>query len=157
MSLVRANAAKWGLDPARIGILGFSAGGHLSATTSTNSDKRSYEALDDVDKTSCRPDFAVLVYPAYLIDEKGAGLMPEVRVDKNSPPVFFAHAYDDRIGPENSIRMFLALKSGGVPAEVHVYSTGGHGFGLRPNDRNNSTWPKSCEGWLRSQSLLEKR
>jgi acetyl esterase/lipase len=157
LSTVRANAEKWGIDPERIGILGFSAGGHLSAATSTNFDKRNYEQLDAVDDVSCRPDFTVLVYPAYLMNDKGEGLMPEIRVDKNTPPVFFAHAYNDGITPENSIRMFQALKAAGVPAELHVYSLGGHGFGLRANDLNSSTWPKSCEGWLRSQGLLEKR
>jgi acetyl esterase/lipase len=157
MSLVRSSAAEWGIDPQRIGILGFSAGGHLSAATSTNFDRRSYEPIDKVDEASCRPDFAVLVYPAYLLSEQGDALAPEIRAGDKTPPVFFAHAYDDRIGPENSIRMFLALKSAGVPAEMHVYSKGGHGFGLRPSDFNSSTWPKSCEGWLRSQGLLEKR
>ncbi|MEQ8787651.1 MAG: alpha/beta hydrolase [Pirellulaceae bacterium] len=155
LSLCRANADKWGVDPTRLGILGFSAGGHLSATTATNYDKRNYEPIDDVDKQSCRPDFVVLIYPAYL--QEDGELTPEIRVDAKSPPTFFAHAFDDGHSPENSVHMFLALKKAKVPSEVHVYANGGHGFGLRPTAYRSSTWPKSCEGWLRNMNLLEKR
>ncbi|HUG90369.1 MAG TPA: alpha/beta hydrolase [Planctomycetaceae bacterium] len=152
VSLVRANASSWQVEPERIGILGFSAGGHLSASVATNFDRRGYEPLDDVDRTSCRPDFAVLVYPAYLVE--GEGLAPEIRVSEHTPPVFFAHAGDDRIGPENSIALYQALHRAGVAAELHVYSAGGHGFGLRPSDLPCSRWPTQCEAWLRNQGLL---
>jgi len=155
VSITRANAEKWGIDPDRIGILGFSAGGHLSATTSTNSDKRSYEVIDDIDAVSCRPDFAVLIYPAYLID--GEKLKPEIRVDENTPPIFFAHAADDRISCENSIRMYLAMKQAGVNGDLHIYEGGGHGFGLRSSDQPCSTWPKSCEQWMRARGLLKRQ
>ncbi len=155
LSLVRGKAKEWRIDPKRIGILGFSAGGHLAASASTNFDKRAYDVLDDVDKIDCRPDFTVLVYPAYLAKNKGEGLNPEIRVRKECPPTFFAHAGNDPITPENSVRTYLALKSAGVPAELHVYSTGGHGFGLRPTDKPCSTWPKSCEAWLRAQGILK--
>jgi acetyl esterase/lipase len=154
VSLVRANAKDWGIDPQRIGILGFSAGGHLAAATSTNYDKRQYETLDDVDKVSCRPDFAVLIYPAYLT--AGEQLSPEIRVSEQTPPVFFVHAGDDRISPENSIAMYLALRKAKVPAELHVYGSGGHGFGLRPSDHPCSTWPQRCEQWLKSQGIPAK-
>lgn len=154
MSLVRTHAKEWNIDPARIGILGFSAGGHLSAATATNHDKRNYDTIDEVDKASCRPDFAVLVYPAYLFD--GQQLSPEIRVDSSTPPVFFAHAGDDRISSENSIQMYLALKRCSVPAELHVYASGGHGFGLRPSANPCSTWPARCAEWLKSRGLLEK-
>jgi acetyl esterase/lipase len=157
LSLCRANADKWGIDPSRLGILGFSAGGHLSAATATNFDTRNYEPIDEVDAQSCRPDFAVLIYPAYLMNEEGEGLAPPIRVDAKTPPTFFAHAYDDRLTPENSIRMFLALRKAKVPAELHVYAKGGHGFGLRKNDLNSSRWPELCAGWLRNMNLLEKR
>jgi len=152
MSLVRSKADNWGIAPDRIGILGFSAGGHLSAATSTNFDRRQYDPIDDVDQVSCRPDFAVLVYPAYLIE--GVGFAPEIRVGEQTPPTFFVHAGDDRISPSNSIRTYLALRQAGVPAELHVYAGGGHGFGLRPSDHPCSTWPQRCEQWMRSQGLL---
>lgn len=156
MSLVRSKAAEWKIDPQRIGILGFSAGGHLSATTATNSDRRNYEAIDAVDDVSCRPDFAVLVYPAYLLKDNSDELAPEIRVTEATPPIFFAHAGDDRISPENSIRMFLALKQAGVPGELHVYASGGHGFGLRPSEHPCYTWPDRCAAWMKSRGLLEK-
>jgi acetyl esterase/lipase len=146
MSLVRSHASAWGLDPKRIGILGFSAGGHLAATASTNFDLRQYETIDATDAVDCRPDFTVLIYPAYLAE--GEKLTPEIRVTSQSPPTFFVHAGDDRIGPENSARMYLALKQAGVPGELHIYTKGGHGFGLRPSADAVSTWPKRCEEWL---------
>ena len=156
MSLVRSKAAEWKIDPERIGILGFSAGGHLSATTSTNSDRRNYEPIDDVDKLSCRPDFAVLVYPAYLLKDKSDELAPEVRISKDTPPVFFAHADDDPHSSDNSARMYLALKEAGVPCELHIYASGGHGFGLRQSEHPSCTWPARCAEWMKSQGLLQK-
>jgi len=155
MSLVRKHASDWGIDANRIGILGFSAGGHLSAPASTNYDKRHYDSFDEIDRISCRPDFAVLVYPAYLGDSKG--LLPEIRVTSESPQTFFAHAGDDRISSENSIAMYLALKKAKVPAELHVYASGGHGFGMRPSEHPASSWPKSCERWMKSRGLLSKK
>ena len=152
LSLVRSKAAEWKLDPKRIGMLGFSAGGHLSATASTNFDERQYEKLDEVDTVSCRPDFTVLIYPAYLVENDK--LAPELRVTSQTPPMFFAHAGDDRLGPENSLGLYLALKRAGVPGEVHVYSSGGHGFGLRPSEHACSTWPERCEAWLKSLGVL---
>ena len=155
MSLVRNHADEWGIDSKRIGILGFSAGGHLSAATATNSDKRHYDQVDEIDDVNCRPDFAVLVYPAYLTE--GDGLAPEIRVTADSPPTFFAHASDDRISSENSITMYLALKKAKVPAELHIYASGGHGFGLRPSEHPASTWPQRCKEWMRSRGLLKKK
>jgi hypothetical protein len=153
MSLVRAHARAWNLDPHRIGVLGFSAGGHLAAVTSTNYDRRQYDALDDTDTVSCRPDFAVLVYPAYLTS--GGHLSPEVRVGPQTPPVFFALAGDDPISAEGSVAMYLALRQVKVPAELHIYSKGGHGFGLRPSGNPCSTWPQRCELWLRDVHMLK--
>lgn len=152
MSLVRSNATAWGIDPKRIGILGFSAGGHLAATASTNYGKRDYEEIDATDKVDCRPDFAVLVYPAYLAE--GDKLNAEIKVDSKTPPTFFVHAGDDRISPENSARMYLALKQAGVPSELHIYTVGGHGYGLRPSKDAVSTWPKRCEEWLAAGGWL---
>lgn len=155
LSLVRSKAKEWHLDPKRIGILGFSAGGHLAAWASTNFDKRAYETADDIDKVDCRPDFAVLVYPGGVVPRGKQELSEEIRVRKECPPMFFAHAGNDGVTPENSVRMYLALKRAGVPAELHIYAKGGHGFGLRPSQNPCSTWPKSCEAWLRSQGLLK--
>ena len=154
-SLTRNKAKEWGIDPNRIGILGFSAGGHLSANVCSNFDKRSYDTIDDVDKVSCRPDFAVLIYPAYLF-EKGQ-LTEGLSVKADTPPTFLAHAWNDGVTPENSAEWFLALKRAKVPAEIHIYSTGGHGFGLRPSDDACSTWPKRCEEWLNAQGWLKPK
>jgi acetyl esterase/lipase len=154
MGLVRSHAKEWGIDPGRIGIVGFSAGGHLAAAASTNYQRRSYEPVDEADKVACRPDFAVLVYPAYLAE--GGHLVPEIRVDANSPQTFFVHADDDKLSSENSIAMYLALKKAGVPAELHVYASGGHGFGLRPTDNPCCHWPQRCGEWMRSRGLLKQ-
>jgi acetyl esterase/lipase len=154
VSLVRGKAKEWKIDPARIGMMGFSAGGHLTAAAATNFDKRAYEPVDAADRESCRPDFAVMVYPGGVIARGSEQLAPEIRVSKETPPSFFAHAGNDRVAAENSIMMYLALHKAGVPAELHVYSTGGHGFGLRPSPNPVSTWPKRCEEWLRSQGIL---
>jgi len=153
VSLVRSQATQWKIAADRIGILGFSAGGHLSAAAATNGDQRQYAPLDAVDQVSCRPDFAVLLYPAYLVQKDGA-LSPEIRADAQTPPVFFAHCGDDRISSENSALMYLALKKAGVPAELHIYATGGHGFGLRPSANACSTWPDRCRDWMKSRGLL---
>jgi acetyl esterase/lipase len=154
LSLVRSKAKEWKIDPKRIGMLGFSAGGHLTAWASTNFDKRAYETMDDIDKVDCRPDFSVLIYPGGVVPRGKEEMAEEIRVRKECPPMFFAHAGNDGVTPENSVRMYLALKHAGVPAELHVYAAGGHGFGLRPSKNPCSTWPKSCEAWLRTQGLL---
>lgn len=154
ISLVRSQAKEWGLDPNRIGMLGFSAGGHLTAWTSTNFDRRAYQAIDEADKVSCRPDFAVVVYPGGVVDKTRTHLAPEIRVSRETPPTFITQANDDRVGPENSAVLYLALKKAGVPAELHIYATGGHGYGLRPSKNPCSEWPKRCEEWLRVQKVL---
>jgi acetyl esterase/lipase len=155
MGLVRSHAGEWGVDPHRIGILGFSAGGHLAANASTNYDKRQYDALDDADKVSCRPDFTVLIYPAYLA--VGDRLAPELRVNKQTPPVFFGLAGDDRISVDGSIVMYRALQQVKVPADLHIYASGGHGFGLRPSDKPCVTWPQRCEQWMRGMGMLRSQ
>jgi len=154
ISLVRSKAQEWKLDPKRIGMLGFSAGGHLTAWTSTNFDKRAYEAVDAADKVSCRPDFAVVIYPGGVVDKAKEHLTPQIRVSHETPPTFITQANDDRVGPENSAVLYLALKKAGVPAELHIYATGGHGYGLRPSKNPCSEWPKRCEEWLRVQKVL---
>jgi acetyl esterase/lipase len=152
LSLVRSKAQEWGIKPDRIGILGFSAGGHLAAMASTNAGNRLYAARDATDQVSCRPDFSVLIYPAYLVTD--GKLNPELPVAADSPPAFLVFNGDDKLGPEQAIGYYLALKNHGVPAELHVYSKGGHGFGLRPTANPCSTWPERCREWLVVQGLI---
>ncbi len=156
ISLTRSNAEQWNLDPDRIGILGFSAGGQTAGYTSVLHRERQYEPVDAADEVSCRPDFAVLVYPAWLIKEDNSALSDDVVVDDETPPMFFAHAWDDRIRVENSLLMAAALKQAGVPCDLHVYATGGHGFGLRRTDEPCTHWPEACERWMRRSGWLEK-
>jgi acetyl esterase/lipase len=154
LSLVRSKATDWGIDPKRVGILGFSAGGHLGAWLSTNYEKRAYEPIDAIDRIDCRPDFAVLIYPGAI--QRGTDkLLPELHVTSQTPPMFLVHANDDRGGAENSVYLYLTLKRAGVPAEMHIYATGGHGFGMRPSAGPASTWPQRCEEWLRVQGFLK--
>ena len=155
LSLVRSRATEWGIDPARIGMLGFSAGGDLTARAALGSETRSYEKLDAVDNVSCRPDFGVLIYPGYL--EKDGKLRADLAVTPQAPPMFFAHAADDGVSPLNSVVLFQALHAAGVPAELHIYASGGHGFGLRPDADPCSTWPARCADWFRSQGILTPR
>jgi acetyl esterase/lipase len=155
VSLVRSKAPEWGIHPDRIGMVGFSAGGHLAIATATRFEKRTYEPIDDVDKISCRPDFAAGIYSGYLKakdkDELAAGLS----VPAGTPPVFLAHGGDDIVSPpEHSVVMYLALKRAGVPAELHIYATATHDFGVRKSDHPYSTWTESCANWLRHQGLL---
>ncbi|QOV92550.1 alpha/beta hydrolase [Humisphaera borealis] len=149
MSIMRAKAGEWGIDPAKIGMLGFSAGGHLTAWTSTNFDKRSYQAFDDADKQSCRPDFAVIIYPGGTIVKDTFELKPEIRVSDKTPPSFIAMASDDRVNSDNCIALYNAMKKAGVPVEMHLYAKGGHGFGIRPTAGPAATWPKRCEEWMK--------
>lgn len=155
LGLVRSKAAEWKLDPKRIGMLGFSAGGHLTATLCTNYSKRLYDAVDDADKASCRPDFAVLVYPAYLAKKDTADLAESFKVTKETPPMFFAHASDDPVSSENSVALYRELKKNGVSAELHLFSKGGHGFGMRTDRGPVSAWPKRCEEWLTARGLVK--
>jgi acetyl esterase/lipase len=156
MSLVRSKAGELGIDPGRIGMLGFSAGGNLAAITSTGYDHRAYDAIDEADKISCRPDFAILIYPAWLSRETKDELVPEVVVTEKTPPMFLAHAGDDPIKVDASVVMYLALQRAKVPAELHVYAKGGHGFGMRASDDPCSHWPERCAEWMRSQKLLDR-
>jgi acetyl esterase/lipase len=155
LSLVRSRAKEWGIDRCRIGIVGFSAGGHLALATATNFDERAYEPIDVFDVMSCRPDFAVSVYPGYLVEVDTGRLAPYVRVPAGTPPVLLIHAGDDtEAGAEHSVGMYRALKRAGVPAELHVYASGGHGFGVRQKSQPCSSWPEQCVAWLRSQGML---
>jgi acetyl esterase/lipase len=160
-SLVRSRAAEWGIDPTRIGIIGFSAGGHLAVATATQFDQRRYEPIDEIDKVSCRPDFAGAIYPGYFIEQQRAGvetnqsvLAPYLRIPQETPPIFLVHASDDPVaGPENSVVLYLALKRAGVPAELHVYAQGGHGFGVRQGALPCATWTDRFAAWLPGQGM----
>jgi acetyl esterase/lipase len=154
MSLVRSRADEWKLDPKRIGILGFSAGGETAARAALN-ESRTYERQDTIDDKSPRPDFAVLVYPAGLITKQRDKLREDVRVTEKAPPMFFAHAFDDNARIENSLLLYLALKQAGIPSELHAYATGGHGFGLRKTDQPCTTWPTRCEEWMRNMKFVQ--
>src|SRR5882762_6585688 len=148
VSLVRSRAKEWGIHPERIGIVGFSAGGHLAIATATNFEKRTYEPMDDVDKISCRPDFAIPVYSGYLKAKDKDELSPGLRVPSGTPPIFLAHGGNDIVSPpENSVLMYLALIRAGVPADVHIYANTTHDFGVRTNDRPYSSWTGSCATW----------
>jgi len=156
VSLVRSNAKAWGLDPNRIGMVGFSAGGHLAIATATNFDKRTYEPIDDIDKVSCRPDFAIGVYSGYLKAKDKDELAPGMRIPKGTPPIFLAHGEADIISPpEHSLVMFSALKRAGVSAELHIYASAAHDFGVRPSAQPCSTWTRSCADWMRAQGFLK--
>jgi acetyl esterase/lipase len=160
VSLVRSRAAEWGIDPKRIGIVGFSAGGHLALATATGFAKRTYEPIDAIYEVTCRPDFAVLCYSGYLKAKDKDEIRPDLHIPANTPPIFLAHASDDKESyggsiAENSAIAYLALKRAGVPAELHIFATGDHDFGVRQNEKPPSSWTQLCVKWLRSQSLLK--
>jgi acetyl esterase/lipase len=156
VSLVRSKSKEWGIHPERIGIVGFSAGGHLAISTATSFDRRAYEPIDDVDKVSCRPDFAVAVYSGFLKAKEKDELASGLRVPAGTPPIFLAHGGEDIISsPEHSVFMYLALKRAGVPAELHIYASTTHDFGVRTREHPYSTWTESCANWLRDQGLLQ--
>lgn len=153
--IVRSHAADWHIDAQRIGVLGFSAGAHLSAALSTHFDKRLYDPIDATDQVSCRPDFAVIVYPGYLaLAEQNFAPNPEIQVTGQTPPSFIVQAEDDPVHVENATLYFLALKNAKVPAELHVYAEGGHGYGLRRNGLPVTDWPHLVEIWLQTIHVL---
>ena len=154
--LTRSRAVEWGIDPDRIGVLGFSAGGHMVATISTQYDDPLYPPVDAVDETSARPDFAMALYPGHLaVEGFGFVLNPAIRVTARTPPTFLVHAYDDPMDPvENTLVYADSLWAAGVPTEVHVYATGGHAFGLRRTDAPVTAWPDRAEEWMRAMGVL---
>jgi len=158
MSLIRSRASEWRIQPQRIGIIGFSAGGHLAISAATSFDQRSYKPADDIDKVSCRPDFAIPVYSGYLKAKDKDELAPGLRIAKNTPPVFLVHGSDDIVSPpEHSLFMYLALKRASVPAELHIYASTTHDFGVRKTTRPYSAWTDACANWLRDQGFLKGR
>jgi len=156
VSLVRSKAAEWNLDPKRIGICGFSAGGETAGLTSLFLEERQYTALDDVDKVSCKPDFAILIYPGGFDTKGQAQIRDNIKVTKDTPPMFLVHAIDDPVTANNSLALAVELKKAGVSTELHIYDAGGHGYGLRlVNTLPITTWPKRCEEWMQRRGLLK--
>jgi len=172
--LVRSKAAEWHIDPARIGVMGYSAGGHLAATASTHFDKGNPAAADPIDRVGSRPDFAILAYPVisfteawthqgsknYLLGDKPdpallRSLSADTQVTADTPPTFLFHTYADTTVPvENSVYYFLALRKAGVPAEMHIFKDGPHGVGMPMQDPALSEWPRVLANWLRASGFL---
>lgn len=155
VSVSRSRASEWKLDPKRIGILGFSAGGETAARCAIH-EERTYEKVDAADELSTRPDFALLIYPAYLCEKGDERLRDDLPVTKAVPPTFFVHAFDDPVTPQSSLLLASRLKQLGVSAELHMYATGGHGYGLRKTEQPVSGWTTPAEAWLRGRGLLTK-
>ena len=155
MGLARQHAKQWGIDANRIGVLGFSAGGHLAAANSTHYDKRLYDPVDAADSLSCRPDFAVVIYPGYLaLADKNFAPNPDIVPTADTPPTFIVQAEDDPVHVENALVYFQQLKNTKVPAELHIYAQGGHGYGLRRTALPVTTWPQGVETWMRTIKVL---
>jgi acetyl esterase/lipase len=180
LGLVRFHAAEWHIDPHKIGMLGFSAGGHLSAAMSTHFKTRLYPAVDAADKESCRPDFAVVIYPGHLsmpaaewdakqgtkkfvvphpnplsTADESLALNPDLRVTSQTPPTFLLQAEDDHVdNVDDSLAYYVALKKAGVPVEMHLYAQGGHAFGLRRTKFPITEWPQLVETWLRTIGMI---
>lgn len=157
ISIMRANAKDWQLDEDRIGVLGFSAGGCTAARTALQHGERLYKNVDDADTAPCDANFAVLVYPAYLTKSKeDDSLRDDLTVNEKSPPTFLVHAANDRVTCASSVSLFMALKRANRPAELHVYATGGHGYGLRPTAEDVTKWPERTGKWLGEQGFLQE-
>lgn len=158
VGLVRFQAASLHVDPSKIGVLGFSAGGHMVADVSTHFEKRLYPPVDAADSVSCRPDFAIALYPGHLtLSARVPALNPNIRVTRRTPPTFLLHAKDDPVDPvENSLVYHAALRKAGVPVELHVPAKGGHAFGLRRTGLPITEWPQLVERWLGTIGMLPK-
>lgn len=155
-SLAQQRAAEWGFDPRRVGVLGFSAGAHLSATFSTTA-QRTYPAVDAADQTPLRPAFTVLIYPAYLVrKEQPDQTPPEISPGTNTPPTFIAMSQDDPVGVGNALGYAQVLQKLKVPLELHVYPTGGHGYGLRRTADPVTSWPDRLADWMRASGWLTR-
>jgi len=156
MGLVRYNASQWGIDPRKIGAIGFSAGGHLAAAISTRYDKRLYRPIDAADRESCRPDFAIAMYPGHLwYPGKNLVLNPNLPVTGKTPPTLIIQATDDPVDSvNNALVYYVALKNTGVPVAMHLFAEGGHAFGLRRTGHAIANWPKLAETWLAEMGMI---
>jgi acetyl esterase/lipase len=152
--LVRLHAANWHVDPHRIGVIGFSAGGYLAAEISANSDRHLYAPTDAADKESARPDFAMAIYPGHLATDDYT-LNSNVPVSRRTPPTFLVQAEDDYVdGVNQSLVYYTTLEKARVPSELHLYGHGGHAFGLRPTKFAVTRWPALAEAWLHTIGVL---
>ena len=160
VGLVRFHAAEWHIDPHKIGVLGFSAGGHLVAAMSVHFEHRLYPAVDAADRESCRPDFAVAIYPGHLsLSEDGPGLNPDIarHISSQTPPTFLLQNEDDNVdGVNQSLVYYAALKKAGIPVEMHLYAQGGHAFGLRSTKLPVTKWPQLVETWLGTIGMISE-
>jgi acetyl esterase/lipase len=160
VGLVRFHAAEWHIDPHKIGVLGFSAGGHLVAAISNHFDRRLYPAVDAADKESCRPDFGVALYPGHLsVAENSIALKPDIRthITRQTPPQFLLQNEDDHVDRvEDAMSYYFGLKKAGVPVEIHSYAQGGHAFGLRRTNFPATAWPQLVETWLQSIGMISR-
>jgi len=151
VSWTRQQAAEWGVDPQKIGILGFSAGGHAAALVSSGLE-RQYPLIDAVDQVSCRPDYSLLIYPGYLAE--GGELIPRLRESSQFPPTYLVHTHDDPVTPLSSLTFAAHLHKLAVPVELHLYRAGGHGYGLRETELPVTRWPRAATEWLRGLSVV---
>lgn len=154
IAYTRSHAKVWNINPDKIGVLGFSAGAHLSAVASTNYDNRTYQKIDSHDDVSLRPDFTALIYPAYLSGDNFS-ISPELKVDENTPPTILIQTQDDKSHIDSSVFYYYALKEAKVPAEMHLYPSGGHGYGARNTGHTVNEWPHRVLSWLRDIKMLE--
>ncbi len=155
MGIVRHRAAEWGIKPDRIGLLGFSAGGHLCVMTTLHANERTYTQDPALDVENATPNFSIPVYPAYLTDKSNFALKPEIAVTPQSPPICLIHAHDDRITPAGSALLYLEYKKLGLPAELHIYSKGGHGYGMKKSGQPVNSWPDRVGEWLKASGWLD--
>jgi acetyl esterase/lipase len=146
--IVRSMASQWKIDKDKIGIMGFSAGGSLSARASILFNSGTYPPVDNIDSLSCRPAFALLIYPAYLDQGENRTLTPELKITEDTPPVFIFQTADDKSYGHSSLAMTAALRDAKIPVELHMYQTGGHGYGMRSGNPAAETWPGLAEKWL---------
>ena len=152
--IVRSRASGWNIDPKRIGVLGSSAGGHLAARVSTGFEIKTYQEVDELDRVSCKPDFTVLLYPAYM--NKGEVLSKEFAVSNELSPTLIVSAKDDKGFFPGSQIYAQALREAGASIRVHFFEKGGHGFSLRPKEYPLSTWPNLCLQWFRDKKIIEE-
>jgi acetyl esterase/lipase len=156
MALVRARAEQWQLRTDRIGLVGFSAGGQVAARLLSDGGRLRYDRLDQVDDVSHRPDFTILIYPWNLYDAKTEALIEGIEVPKDCPPTYLVHTHDDRSSSLGAVLFYAGLKKHGIPAELHVYGNGGHGYGLRPVSGSQiSSWPDHAAHWLSTRGFLK--